>query len=56
MLRIRLGMKAHAAYEADYFTKIAGRPMAVDGSNLGTPGTILTGDVDVVTQHLRKAV
>jgi hypothetical protein len=28
--------------------------MAVDGSNLGTPGTILTGDVDVVTQNLKK--
>ena len=33
MLRIHLGMKAHAAYESDYFTKIAVRPMAVDGSN-----------------------
>lgn len=54
MLRLHLGIKAHAAYESDYFTKIAVRPMAVDGSNLGTPGTILTGDVDVVTQNLKK--
>ena len=54
MLRIHLGMKAHAAYETDYFTHVDVRPMAVDGSNLGTPGTILTGDVDVITQNLKK--
>ena len=54
MLRIHLGMKAHAAYESDYFSKIAVRAMDVDGYNLGTPGTILTGDVDVVTQNLKK--
>ena len=53
-LRIQLGMKARTAYESDYFTKIAVRPVAIDGSNLGTPGTILTGDVDVVTQNLKK--
>ena len=54
MLRLHLGMKAHAVYKSDYFIKIAVRPMAVDGSNLGTPGTILTGDVDVITQNLKK--
>lgn len=51
MLRLHLGVKAHAAYEADYFTHVDVRPMALDGSNLGTPGTILTGNIDVITRN-----
>ena len=51
MLRLHLGVKAHAAYETDYFTHVDVRPMAVDGSNLGTPGTILTGNIDVITRN-----
>lgn len=51
MLRLHLGIKAHAAYETDYFTHVDVRPMALDGSNLGTPGTILTGNIDVITRN-----
>ena len=51
MLRLHLGVKAHAAYETDYFTHVDVRPMALDGSNLGTPGTILTGNIDVITRN-----
>ena len=52
MLRLHLGVKAHAAYETDYFTHVDVRPMALDGSDRTEPGAIHYGEVDTITRNL----
>ena len=52
ILRLHLGVKAHAAYETDYFTHVDVRPMALDGSDRTEPGAIHYGEVDTITRNL----
>lgn len=54
MIRLHLGVKAHTSVENDYFTSVRVRPMALDGSNISTPGQVTVGEVDTITRNLSK--
>lgn len=48
MVRLHLQERFSAAFDVDYFNKIAIKPMALDGSNLSTGGELHYGEGDTV--------